>query len=64
MAVAGASPGQVAQALLKLKLVADASQSGNRKLLQEGFGVEAPVSGEAILRERPVGRKIKGTMIK
>ena len=54
----------MAQALLKLKLVADAAQSQNRTLLRDGFGVEAPTTGEAMLRQRPVGKMKKGAMTK
>ena len=63
-ALGGASPGQMAQALLKLKLVADAAQAENRKMLHDGFGVEAPITGDATLKQRPVGKMRKGTMIK
>ena len=64
MALGGASPGQMAQALLKLKLVADASQTANRQVLQDGFGVEAPLTGEAAVKERPAGKMRKGTTTK
>ena len=63
-AVEGASPGQMAKALLRLKLIADATQRENRNMLQEGFGVAAPEVNDAERRGKGIGKKITGTMTK